>query len=123
MTDGTTFLRPKAAAQAATQLSTIAEDLERKLGASVARIKAIHAKGTQIWGDDAPGDAFLKNYDKGRHGAATETLDAATRYTDVLTDVGPAVTKAVEGTVDVDQALGEAITKLTGEPAGPPPAT
>ena len=121
MTEGNTFLRPKAAAEAAAQLTTIADDLERKLGASVARIKAIHARGTQVWGDDEPADAFLKNYDKGHHGAATETMDAATRYADVLTDVGPAVTKAVNGTVDVDQALGEAITKLTGEPAGPPP--
>ncbi|SHN03256.1 hypothetical protein [Cryptosporangium aurantiacum] len=122
MTEGNTFLQPKAAARAAAELTTIADDLERKLGASAVRIRAIHAKGSQVWGNDAPGDEFLKNYNRGSRGAADEALDATTLYTDVLTDVGPAITNAIDGTVDVDQALGDAIKKLTAEPAGPPPA-
>jgi len=121
MTDGSTFLRPKQAANAAGQLTSIADELERKLQASAARINAIHAKGTQVWGDDEPGDVFVKNYNRGGNGAASAALDAAKRYTDVLTDVGPMVTQAVDGSVDVDQAVGEAIKKLTGQQAGPPP--
>lgn len=121
MTTGNTFLRPKEAAEAARQLTTIADELEQKLNASVGRIKAIHAKGSQVWGDDEPGQKFLESYDNGGGGAATNTLDAATRYTDVLTDVGPLVSEAVAGTVDVDQALGDAIKKLTAEPVASPP--
>ncbi|MFG1920459.1 hypothetical protein [Cryptosporangium sp. NPDC048952] len=121
MTDGSTFLQPKQAARAALQLTTIAEDLKSKLDTSVARIRAIQAKGTQVWGDDEPGTEFVKNYDKGGDGAASGTLDAATRYADVFVDVGPIVTRAINGTVDVDQAVGEAITKLTGQPGEPSP--
>jgi hypothetical protein len=120
MTDGSTFLRPKQAARAAQQLTTIAEDLKGKLDTSVARIRAIQAKGPQVWGDDDPGHEFVKNYDKGGDGAASGTLDATTRYAEVFTEIGPIVTRAIDGTVDVDLAVGQAITKLTGEPAGPP---
>ena len=121
MTDGRTFLRPKQAARAAQQLTTIAEDLKSKLDTSAARIRAIQAKGTQVWGDDDPGREFVKNYDKGGDGAASSSLEAAARYADVFTQVGPIVTRAIDGTVDVDQAVGEAIRKLTGQPAGPQP--
>ncbi|EXG79269.1 hypothetical protein [Cryptosporangium arvum] len=123
MTDGSTFLRPKQAARAAIQLASIADDLKAKLDASVARIKAIQAKGTQVWGDDEPGTQFVKNYNKGGDGAASATLDAATRYADVFTDVGPIVTRAIDGTVDVDMAVGEAISKLTGQLGNPPSDT
>ncbi|MFI5955618.1 hypothetical protein [Cryptosporangium sp. NPDC051539] len=121
MTDGNTFLRPKEAAEAARQLTTIADELERKISVSVGRIRAIHGKGAAVWGDDDPGHKFVENYDKGGNGAASKTLEASTRYVDVLTDVGPMVSKAVEGTVDVDQALGDAIKKLTAQPVAPPP--
>lgn len=121
MNTGDTFLKPTAAARAAQKLTTIADDLEKKVSASAARIRGIHAKGSQVWGDDKPGDQFVKDYDKGGNGAASGTLEAATRYTDVLTDIGPMVTKAVAGTVDVDEGLGAAIKKLTAEPVSPPP--
>ena len=121
MTDGSTFLRPSQAARAARELTTIAEDLQRKLDVATARIKAIQARGAQVWGDDEPGREFAKNYDKGGDGAASATLAATTRYADVFTDVGPLITQAVAGTVDVDQAVGEALTKLSGQPVGSPP--
>lgn len=116
MTDGSTFLQPTTAARAAHQLTTIADDLKTKLDSSVARIRAIQAKGTQVWGDDEPGHAFVKNYDRGGDGAASGTLDAATRYADVFAKVGPLVTRAIDGTVDVDSAVGEAVRRLTGQP-------
>ncbi|TQS43821.1 hypothetical protein [Cryptosporangium phraense] len=121
MTDGNTFLRPKEAADAARRLTAIADDLERKISGSVGRIRAIHGKGNAVWGGDEPGQKFVENYDKGGNGAASKTLEAATRYTDVFGDVGPLVSKAVQGTVDIDQALGDEIKKLTAQPVAPPP--
>jgi hypothetical protein len=99
-----TFVNPEDAADGAGKLTTVGESLSSRFSQFSAKIEGLNA--SKPWGDDQPGTEFNKHYlDGGDEAPATTTLSAGKNLVERVSQLGPDVKDAVEGTAEIDDLV------------------
>lgn len=99
-----TFVHPEAASDGAGKLATAGESLASRFTQLSAKIKGLN--DSKPWGNDQPGTEFNKNYlEGGAEAPATTTLDAGKNLVERVSQLGPDVKEAVEGTAEIDDLV------------------
>jgi hypothetical protein len=99
-----TFIRPAAVSDGAARLAAAGESLSSRFGQLSAKITGLN--NGSPWGDDQPGKEFNKNYlEGGAEAPALTTLDAGKNLVERMSQLGPDVKSAVEGTVEIDDLV------------------
>lgn len=97
-----TFVNPSGAKSGAAEFTSTAESMYSTWSQAASTIRALN--GDQPWGHDDPGKEFNKNYLAGE-GFANQALDGGDAVMKKLREIGPGVTSAVDGTVEVDDVI------------------
>jgi hypothetical protein len=103
-----TFVNTEAALDAASRLGQISDEFGTAWSGVRSRIEALH--GETPWGTDEVGNEFVKNYlPGGEEAGAQGVLTGTNNLSQTLSQVGPSVTDAVNGTVQTDTETGDSI--------------
>ncbi|MET8148610.1 hypothetical protein ACIBSW_35260 [Actinoplanes sp. NPDC049668] len=99
-----TFLDPAKAAGGAVQLTHAGEALSSNFNRLAGVIEGLN--GQQPWGNDDPGKQFNKQYlEGGDEAPAKVMLDAGKQVVERVSQLGPDVREAIEGTVEMDDLV------------------
>jgi hypothetical protein len=99
-----TFLDPAKAAGGAMQLTHAGENLASTFHRLAGVIEGLN--GQKPWGNDQPGKEFNKQYlEGGDEAPAKVTLDAGKQVVERVSQLGPDVREAIEGTVEMDDLV------------------
>ncbi|MEU4680152.1 hypothetical protein [Micromonospora sp. NPDC023737] len=99
-----TFVNPDGARDGARQLGAAGHTLASRWAQHAATISSLNASAP--WGTDDPGKEFNKHYLEGGDDApATNVIGGGKTIVDLVKVLGPDVTSAVDGTVEVDDMV------------------